>query len=176
MKDRFRFRAWNKEEKKMHYDVEEAYEDGREFTEVCFAAYLDEDWEIMQCTGMMDLNKDLVYENDYVVAVAGEDQEASPYREFKVIWTTDGWGLQDIKSSKTIRDVEYHLGYMFVYSNVFREILEEKRLLEQSNKWKNEWKNNMNDEDLFADSTAFKERLIKKHHLEQSNDKEDKVK
>lgn len=72
MNERFKFRAWNKEENIMCHDNEDnsqSYFDGVFGTYIgCINSWLKSNWKyiFMQCTGFKDMNKNLVFENDVV--------------------------------------------------------------------------------------------------------------
>lgn len=124
MNDRFKFRAWwkpNYRKPIMLYDVEKTYDFMRGEPESicadCFGEVLeDEDYIVMQCTGLKDKNGKLIYEGDLVK----DDHDAWHY----VKWVYDSWQLFPCTQNN------YTIGIVDDEIEVIGNIYENKELLE----------------------------------------------
>lgn len=105
MNDRFRFRAWNREEKQYHYGAENTYDYmyGLPSVMKCsFGSLLEDTGEenryiVEQCTGLKDENGTLIYEGDIVECFY--DHFDGNFTEKKVIgvvkWGIGEWSVQN---------------------------------------------------------------------------------
>ena len=142
MKDRFRFRVWDKDNKRMLYKIENAYdgggvedEKGNEIADCyadCFSYFFpydddkNEEFIVEQCTGLKDKNSRLIYEND-VVKITG-DVMTMPIKYmdclFKVIWGDVGFCFEMLNEN-------YGLGFCECFEyEVLGNIHENPELLE----------------------------------------------
>lgn len=134
MNDRFRFRAWwkpNYRKPIMLYDVEKTYDFMRGEPESvcadCFGEVLeDEDYIVMQCTGLKDKNGKLIYEGDIVKFNFDTD-------EIKAVVSWDNKELigfylntTDYFKDKYVTDYDFYKNDYEVIGNIY----ENKELLE----------------------------------------------
>ena len=93
MNDRFKFRAWNKETKTMHYGAEQTYDCLTGIPVVYLSSFGDvlddEDYIVEQCTGLRDKNANLIFDGD-VVRISGMQES------FEVVYAENlcGFGLK----------------------------------------------------------------------------------
>lgn len=129
MNDRFRFRAWNKEEKEYYYNAEQTYDcltNG--IMHDNFGGVLDDDNLIVeQCTGIKDCNGKLIYEGDLIQWVLGgvvEKQGVVEWYDNNGIFS-GSWQVVDHESNDKIFADGYPFGnYWEVYGNIHETEIE----------------------------------------------------
>ena len=98
MQDRFKFRVWSYEQKKMYN-----WSDCIKITNFIYGMFVDNrmlgrgSWNIEQCTGLKDKNGKLVYEGDIVERYVGLGKRGSQKtKDIDVVkWKINGYALEN---------------------------------------------------------------------------------
>ena len=120
-----KFRAWDKIEKRMYYDVQDTYDfrcNGKGCLEESFGDVLKNDkYIVLQYVGMEDINGREIYEGD-IVTLKGEVFEIK-YKDYKYI--ADGF----YDSSQDVPD-DFFSEYAYSFFEIVGNIYENPELLE----------------------------------------------
>jgi len=141
MEDRFRFRAWDKEEKDMIYQVEKLYDGNlsaypaQSFGELFELKMQDDNFEdteelryiVMQCTGLKDKNGKLIFEGDIF-----EKKDSFGMDLVIVEWASDMWHLRSTLFP-SLSPGNYRLEYYAEKLKIIGNKYENPELLEESN-------------------------------------------
>ena len=124
-----KFRAWDKEENKMIYDIQDEFEERTSLGMDSFGHYLnDDDFEIMQYTGLKDCEENRIYEGD-VVEITWADNKTK--RKYKVFYFKEGAFFQ-LENLENEDELETLCGWSQSQLKVLGNIYENTELLSEN--------------------------------------------
>ena len=125
MQDRFKFRIWDKKQKKLAYPNDNPYHNMEMVNYLLFVNNSNLKWdinnyELMQCTGLKDKNGELIYEGDIVKLYN---------QNYKIIYEQRGayFGLYISKNETYyLNDINTQTSNMEIIGNIYtdKELLE----------------------------------------------------
>lgn len=118
-----KFRAWNKYNHSMYYDVQDAYDFMGDAPVECFGEILNDtdEWVVMQYTGLKDKNGEDIHEDDIV---------KSPCGTHKVIFVDGGFCLDTGEIATDLyRMIDSKGNHLEVIGNIYEnpELLNENK-------------------------------------------------
>ncbi len=130
-----KFRAWNLKLKRMVYNIEgaydcigsERYEDGEDYDdkEQFFDSYLDdENYIVMQFTGLKDKNGKEIYEGDIVLETTETEK-----KKYEVVWIKFECSFE-FKPINFKTMINYNMGSIYTEIEVIGNIYENPELLD----------------------------------------------